>query len=172
MEVKGVVSGLCSNTTPASIQTSRKPFSTITPPCPSTVSVVKPRKQVSYRADPSTPQRSSNRKKIRESRNIAVEAGGVDSGQDFGSGVQRKKLAVFVSGGGSNFRSIHEASIAGSILGDIVVLVTNKRGCGGAEFAREKGIPVIPFPKTKDEPDGVPPTDLVATLRIPETHTG
>jgi phosphoribosylglycinamide formyltransferase len=43
-------------------------------------------------------------------------------------GIRRKKLAVFVSGGGSNSRSIHEASLRGSVHGDIVVLVTNKHG--------------------------------------------
>jgi len=42
--------------------------------------------------------------------------------------VRRKKLAVFVSGGGSNFRSIHEASKRGSLHGDVTVLVTNKSG--------------------------------------------
>ncbi|PNX79262.1 phosphoribosylglycinamide formyltransferase chloroplastic-like [Trifolium pratense] len=41
---------------------------------------------------------------------------------------RRKKLAVFVSGGGSNFKSIHEASKRGSLHGDVVVLVTNKSG--------------------------------------------
>ncbi|CAL0323378.1 unnamed protein product [Lupinus luteus] len=79
--------------------------------------------------------------------------------------VRRKKLAVFVSGGGSNFRSIHEASLKGSIHGDIVVLVTNKTDCGGAEYARNHGIPVILFPKNKDESDGLSPSDLVNTLR-------
>lgn len=44
--------------------------------------------------------------------------------------VRRKKLAVFVSGGGSNFRSIHAASKEGSLHGDVVVLVTNKSGNG------------------------------------------
>ncbi|KAL6502352.1 hypothetical protein OROHE_024630 [Orobanche hederae] len=43
---------------------------------------------------------------------------------------RRKNLAVFVSGGGSNFRSIHEATLDGSVHGDIVVLVTNKQGPG------------------------------------------
>jgi len=43
---------------------------------------------------------------------------------------RRKKLAVFVSGGGSNFKSIHEASKRGSLHGDVVVLVTNKSGNG------------------------------------------
>jgi len=41
---------------------------------------------------------------------------------------RRKKLAVFVSGGGSNFKSIQEASKRGSLHGDVVVLVTNKSG--------------------------------------------
>lgn len=42
--------------------------------------------------------------------------------------IRRKNLAVFVSGGGSNFRSIYEATLNGSVHGDIVVLVTNKHG--------------------------------------------
>ncbi|XP_038896301.1 phosphoribosylglycinamide formyltransferase, chloroplastic [Benincasa hispida] len=78
--------------------------------------------------------------------------------------IRKKKLAVFVSGGGSNFRSINEASLEGSIHGEIVVVVTNKSGCGGAEYARSKSIPVILFPKTKDEPHGLSASDLVATL--------
>jgi phosphoribosylglycinamide formyltransferase len=44
------------------------------------------------------------------------------------SGVGRKRLAVFVSGGGSNFRSIHEAALGGKVNGDMVVLVTDKPG--------------------------------------------
>lgn len=42
--------------------------------------------------------------------------------------LRRKNLAVFVSGGGSNFRSIYEATLNGSVHGDVVVLVTNKQG--------------------------------------------
>ncbi|KAF5735671.1 phosphoribosylglycinamide formyltransferase chloroplastic [Tripterygium wilfordii] len=85
--------------------------------------------------------------------------------EDLEYGVKRKKFAVFVSGGGSNFKSINEACGAGLVLGDVVVLVTNKQGCGGAEYARTKGIPVILFPKAKDEPNGLSPTDLVNALR-------
>ncbi|XP_020219353.1 phosphoribosylglycinamide formyltransferase, chloroplastic [Cajanus cajan] len=79
--------------------------------------------------------------------------------------VRRKKLAVFVSGGGSNFKSIHEASKRGSLHGDVLVLVTNKSECGGAEYARNNGIPVILFPKAKDESNGLSPSDVVDTLR-------
>lgn len=45
-----------------------------------------------------------------------------------GSAGRRKKLAVFVSGGGSNFKKIHEGCIGGSVKGDVVLLVTNKKG--------------------------------------------
>ncbi|GAB2301042.1 Phosphoribosylglycinamide formyltransferase (GART) [Dionaea muscipula] len=78
---------------------------------------------------------------------------------------RRKNLAVFVSGGGSNFRAIHEATLDGSVHGDIVVLVTDKGGCGGAQYARDKGIRVILFPISKNEPDGLKSNDLIDTLR-------
>lgn len=37
--------------------------------------------------------------------------------------------------------------------------------CDGAEYARSNDIPVILFPKVKDEPDGLSPSDLVSVLR-------
>ena len=43
-------------------------------------------------------------------------------------GFLRKKLAVFVSGGGSNFRTIHKASMENKIYGDISVVVSDKPG--------------------------------------------
>ncbi|PIA45946.1 hypothetical protein AQUCO_01600295v1 [Aquilegia coerulea] len=80
-------------------------------------------------------------------------------------GVRRKKLAVFVSGGGSNFKSIHQACVEGLVHGDIAVLVTNKPDCGGAEYARRKDISVISFPKTSIVPTGLSSVDLVTALR-------
>jgi phosphoribosylglycinamide formyltransferase len=50
----------------------------------------------------------------------------IDSGAGY-SGVS-KRLAVFVSGGGSNFRSIHEAALGGKVNGHVAVLVTDKPG--------------------------------------------
>ncbi|CAH8384374.1 unnamed protein product [Eruca vesicaria subsp. sativa] len=80
---------------------------------------------------------------------------------------RRKKLAVFVSGGGSNFKKIHEGCIGGgSVNGDVVLLVTNKKDCGGAEYARSNGIPVLVFPKPQRESsDALSPTELVDVLR-------
>ncbi|XP_078438344.1 formyl transferase [Wolffia australiana] len=78
---------------------------------------------------------------------------------------EKKRLAVFVSGGGSNFRSIYEATVKRSVNGDVVLLVTDKPGCGGAQFARDNGIPVSIFPKTKSSLEGLSPSELVTTLR-------
>nr|XP_016501433.1 PREDICTED: phosphoribosylglycinamide formyltransferase, chloroplastic-like [Nicotiana tabacum] len=79
--------------------------------------------------------------------------------------LKKKNLVVFVSGGGSNFRSIYEATIEGTVHGEVAVLVTNKHDCGGAKYAREQGIPVILFPKAKDKSEGLSEEDLVGALR-------
>ncbi|KAF3451557.1 hypothetical protein FNV43_RR07652 [Rhamnella rubrinervis] len=163
MEAQRMLSGFCPNPVIPSIQNTEKPiFATV--PSPPSCSFVQSRNWVCHRAFVSISKRTRPRKRI-ECRNNGAEVVDVTSGEDLTSGVRRKKLAVFVSGGGSNFRSIHEASLRGSIHGDIVVLVTNKLGCGGALYARGMGIPVVLFPKTKDEPDGLSPTSLLATLR-------
>lgn len=78
---------------------------------------------------------------------------------------RRKGLAVFVSGGGSNFRAIHEAALGGAVHGDVVTLVTDKPGCGGAEHARRNGIPVVVFPKSKAASEGISIPELLNTLR-------
>lgn len=44
------------------------------------------------------------------------------------SDIRKKNLAVFVSGGGSNFRAVHQAILSGDVNGQFVVLVTNKQG--------------------------------------------
>lgn len=65
-----------------------------------------------------------------ECRNSVCLDGSTESegGQHSEGLIRRKRLAVFVSGGGSNFRSIHEATLCGSVYGDVVVLVTDKPG--------------------------------------------
>ncbi|KAL6188444.1 hypothetical protein ACLB2K_039837 [Fragaria x ananassa] len=130
-------------------------------PTPS-ASFAQSQKWVSFKACPCNSQRALSRKVV-ECRSNTERSGAIAS-DDLRDGIRRKRLAVFVSGGGSNFRSIHEACVRGLIHGDIVVLVTNKQGCGGADYARDKGLPVVLFPKTKKEPDGISPVDLVAVL--------
>ncbi|CAA7061286.1 unnamed protein product [Microthlaspi erraticum] len=86
----------------------------------------------------------------------------VDGSRD--EAIRRKKLAVFVSGGGSNFKKIHQGCSGDSIKGDVVLLVTNKKDCGGAEYARSNGIPVLVFPKAQSD-DGLSPKELVDVIR-------
>jgi len=59
---------------------------------------------------------------------------------------RESRLAVFVSGGGSNFKAIHEAIQSRCIRGSVVAVVTNAPTCGGAAYAQSHGIPVLTFP--------------------------
>ena len=73
------------------------------------------------------------------------------SGQERGTGgidgvEAKKRLAVFVSGGGSNFRAIYDSIQNGSCNGEIVVVVTNAPTCKAAEFALSRDIPVLAYP--------------------------
>jgi phosphoribosylglycinamide formyltransferase len=76
-----------------------------------------------------------------------------------------KRLAVFVSGGGSNFRAIHRAILAGEIPAEVVVVVTNAPSCGGAAYAAEHGIPVLTYPPPRADPAaGLTDEQLVQAL--------
>ncbi len=63
-----------------------------------------------------------------------------------------KRLAVFVSGGGSNFRSIHDKMLSGEIPGEVVLLVTNNTECAAADYAREHRIEVVKYPDAEMTP--------------------
>ena len=69
-----------------------------------------------------------------------------------------KKIAVFVSGGGSNFIAIYRQIIQGNILGKIVMVFSNNPNCGAIKFAEENSIPIFiinvaryPNPHTRDK---------------------
>ncbi|KAG2430631.1 hypothetical protein HXX76_010149 [Chlamydomonas incerta] len=59
------------------------------------------------------------------------------------------RLAVFVSGGGSNFKAIHAAIQDGRINGTVAVVVSDVPGCGGVTYAQQHGIPTITYPVVK-----------------------
>ena len=66
-----------------------------------------------------------------------------------------KKIAVFVSGGGSNFIAIHRQIIQGNILGKIVMVFSNNPNCGPIKFAEENSIPIF----------------IINAARYPNAHT-
>lgn len=53
------------------------------------------------------------------------------------------RLGVLVSGRGSNLRNLVERGL------DVRAVVTNRPSCGGAAFARERGIPLGEFPQSR-----------------------
>ncbi|MFC1481962.1 phosphoribosylglycinamide formyltransferase [Candidatus Neomarinimicrobiota bacterium] len=71
-----------------------------------------------------------------------------------------KKLSIFISGGGSNFRAIKAAIDQDQIAGEIVLVVASKRDCPGAEYARSIGLPVSIFPE-----EGISEADLLQQLQ-------
>lgn len=69
----------------------------------------------------------------------------------FRSPKKRGKIAVFLSGRGSNFMAIHDAILAGKINADIDLVFSNKREARGLEIARERGLETC-FLRPKDFP--------------------
>ncbi|KXZ53210.1 hypothetical protein GPECTOR_7g1103 [Gonium pectorale] len=81
------------------------------------------------------------------------------------------RLAVFVSGGGSNFKAIHAACLDGRINGTVVAVVSDVPSCGGVAYAREHGIPTLTYPIAKKgefQGQGLTAEQLVDGLR--NTH--
>ncbi len=63
----------------------------------------------------------------------------------------RIKIAAFISGGGSNLQSLIDASRAGKLSGEIVLVVSSKLKAYGLERARNAGIDTFVF-RLKDYP--------------------
>jgi phosphoribosylglycinamide formyltransferase-1 len=55
----------------------------------------------------------------------------------------KTRLAVFCSGTGSNFKSLHKAIIENPLDAKIVLCLSNRSLCGAMEYARENGIAAV-----------------------------
>ncbi len=53
---------------------------------------------------------------------------------------KKGKIAVLISGRGSNFKSIHEAILSGMIYAEIALVFSNKEEAPGLGIARERGL--------------------------------
>ncbi|MBN1222069.1 MAG: phosphoribosylglycinamide formyltransferase [Candidatus Aminicenantes bacterium] len=67
----------------------------------------------------------------------------------FRSPKKRGKIAVFLSGRGSNFMAIHSAVIAGKINADIDIVFSNKKEAPGLAFAQKNALHTL-YLKPKD----------------------
>lgn len=61
----------------------------------------------------------------------------------FRSPQKRGRVAVLLSGRGSNFRAIHDLMTAGEINAEIVLVVSNRAEAPGLQTAREKGLEAL-----------------------------
>jgi phosphoribosylglycinamide formyltransferase-1 len=81
---------------------------------------------------------------------------------------EKARLAVLISGSGTNLQAILDACASGDMPAEIVAVVSNKRDAFGLERARRAGVPaiVLAHPKEQDrrEYDGQL-ADLVASHR-------
>ena len=56
-----------------------------------------------------------------------------------------KKIAIFASGGGSNFKAIYEKIKSGDIPAEISIVVSNNPNCGAFNFAEKNALPTFIF---------------------------
>eukprot|EP00793_Prasinoderma_coloniale_P000027 PRCOL_00005535-RA len=73
----------------------------------------------------------------------------------------RARVAAFVSGGGSNLRAI-AAHDGFEEVGEVALVVASNASCGGAEWARERGIDVVVWPGKAGTPSSEPAVLLSA----------
>ena len=66
--------------------------------------------------------------------------------------MSRTRVGVLLSGRGSNYVALQEASRAGSLAAEIVVVISNQAGAAGLERARDFAVPVRVVPH-RGEPD-------------------
>ncbi len=64
---------------------------------------------------------------------------------------KKGRIAVFLSGRGSNFVAIHDAIVAGKINAEIVLVFSNKKEAPGLEIAKERYLETLYF-KPKEFP--------------------
>ncbi|MBN1993244.1 MAG: phosphoribosylglycinamide formyltransferase [Anaerolineae bacterium] len=57
-----------------------------------------------------------------------------------------KKLAVFISGSGSNLQAILDASVEGKLKAKVVLVVSNRKNAYGLTRAQKAGMPTLYFP--------------------------
>ena len=65
---------------------------------------------------------------------------------------KRGRIAVFLSGRGSNFMAIHKAIEAGEINADVALVFSNRKAAPGFLFAQEKGLETL-YLRAKSFPD-------------------
>lgn len=77
----------------------------------------------------------------------------------------RTRIAVFISGGGSNLQALIDASKVGILCGDVVFVVSNMRKAFGLTRAAEAGIETFVYKEKKYDSPQVASENLLARLQ-------
>jgi phosphoribosylglycinamide formyltransferase-1 len=78
---------------------------------------------------------------------------------------KRGKIAIFLSGRGSNFMAIHDAILSGKINAEIGVVFSNKKDAQGLQIANERGLSTLHLnPKEYDSRESYE-TDIIDKLK-------
>ncbi len=82
----------------------------------------------------------------------------------------RWRLAVLISGAGSNLQALIDACAAGTLAAQIVVVVSNRTDAGGLLRARLAGIPVVVLPHLEFADRAAHERALIETLASAQPH--
>jgi phosphoribosylglycinamide formyltransferase-1 len=77
----------------------------------------------------------------------------------------KSKIAVLLSGRGSNFLAIHGAVERGEVPAEIVLVASNVAGAGGLAKARELGLPAVAIPHQGEPSRRAHEEKVIAALR-------
>lgn len=75
------------------------------------------------------------------------------------------RIAIFLSGRGSNARAICDAIDRGEIAAEIVLIISNSAKAGGLAIAQERGIPGLPLNPARYPTEAVYVEDLLRWLK-------
>src|SRR3954470_18873002 len=75
------------------------------------------------------------------------------------------RLAILLSGRGSNFAAIHDAIVRGALDAEIVCVISNRPGAPGIEYARTAGLPAHVVDHREFESRAAHEAEVLALLR-------
>ena len=77
----------------------------------------------------------------------------------------KKRMAVFCSGSGSNFRALYHAIEERNLEAEIVLCLSNRSTCGAIDFAREHGVATVHLSEKQFDSFGEFEAAMIRTLR-------
>lgn len=108
----------------------------------------------------------SRRRSLHRIHELTVPQGDVPAPEVLGVNTGcKKRLAIFVSGEGSNFKAIHKQIMNKTFEADVAVCLSDRRGCPAWQYAEAFDIPTVLWPGNSTEQEYRAPAGLKAAKR-------